>query len=651
MRKLTSTFIGLIMAPAVPAIVLALFGALSAQAAGAAEPLARITVDAGEHTRIDTPVCVSLDGVPLGIPDARYVLTDGSASGQNVALANPVILPAQFEPGSPPKLWFILAGETKPGAKRTYELTEAPKGGTPPRGLGPGVSVRQTQDYCDILYGDTKVLRYNNAVVSPPAGQSDLYKRSGFIHPLWSPAGSVLTNIHAPDHIHHLGIWMPWTHTEFEGKSVDFWNLKEGQGTVRFVKYLATTDGPVYGGFQVEQEHVALKTAEGEKVVLKEVWDVRVYNVGGPGKVPLGTPSGGYWLWDFKSTQRCVADSPLRQVEYRYGGFGFRGAAEWDEQTAEYLTSEGKTRKDGHATRARWCDTSGKIKEWEGVTFYSHPQNFRHPEPMRIWPEGQVFFNWAPSQAGDWEMKPGEDHVFRYRLYVHEGKVNVADAERIWADYAEPPKVTIEPGQARPAVAADRPNDAIVLFDGKDFSHWTTGGDKEIGWKIADGEMTIVPKSGSIMTKQNFTDFKMHVEFKTPQLPPEVKGQGRGNSGVYIQRRYEVQILDSYGLEPKKNECASIYTFKAPDKNVCKKPGEWQSYDITFHAARYEGQKKLKNARISLVHNGVLVHDDAEVPNKTGAGQQEGPEPGPILLQEHGNVVSFRNIWIVPLQE
>jgi hypothetical protein len=434
---------------------------------------------------------------------------------------------------------------------------------------------------------------------------------------------------------------MPWTHTEFEGKPVDFWNLKEGQGTVRFVKYVSTTDGPVYGGFQVEQDHVALKTAEGEKVVLKEVWDVRVYNVGGPDK--------GYWLWDFKSTQRCVADSPLRQVEYRYGGFGFRGAAEWDEQTAEYLTSEGKTRKDGHATRARWCDTSGKIKEWEGVTFYSHPENFRHPEPMRIWPEGQVFFNWAPSQAGDWEMKPGEDHVFRYRLYVHEGKVNVADAERIWADYAEPPKVTVEPGRAKPAVAADRPKDAIVLFDGKDFSHWTTGGDKEIGWKIADGEMTIVPKSGSIMTRQNFTDFKMHVEFKTPQLPPEVKGQGRGNSGVYIQRRYEVQILDSYGLEPKKNECASIYTFKAPDKNVCTKPGEWQSYDITFYAARYEGQKKLKNARISLVHNGVLVHDDVEVPNKTGAGQPEGPEPGPILLQEHGNVVSFRNIWIVPL--
>ena len=136
-------------------------------------------------------------------------------------------------------------------------------------------------------------------------------------------------------------------------------------------------------------------------------------------------------------------------------------------------------------------------------------------------------------------------------------------------------------------------------------------------------------------------------------MPPNVKGQGRGNSGVYIQRRYEVQILDSYGLPRKNNECGSIYKTRAPDKNVCKKPGEWQSYDITFRAARFDGEgknaKKVKNARITVRHNGVMIHDDVDVPNKTGAGRPEGPEPGPILLQEHGNKVEFRNIWIEPL--
>jgi hypothetical protein len=139
------------------------------------------------------------------------------------------------------------------------------------------------------------------------------------------------------------------------------------------------------------------------------------------------------------------------------------------------------------------------------------------------------------------------------------------------------------------------------------------------------------------------------VEFKTPQLPPEVKGEGRGNSGVYIQRRYELQILDSFDREPRNNECGSLYRSRAPDSNACRMSGRWQSYDIEFHAARYEGENKVRNARITVFHNGVLVHDDVGLENKTGAGRPEGPEPGPILLQEHGNAVSFRNIWISPL--
>jgi hypothetical protein len=330
-------------------------------------------------------------------------------------------------------------------------------------------------------------------------------------------------------------------------------------------------------------------------------------------------------------------------LEYRYGGFGFRGAAEWRGDKAAYLTSEGKTREDGHKTRARWCDTAGVSDgEWKGVTHLSHPENFRHPEPMRIWPEfeKEVFFNWAPEQLGEFEMKPGEDHIFRYRLYVHEGKVDVEDTERLWNDYAHPPTVTIE---------AVRPGDAIMLFDGRDFSYWTAGGEKDIGWDIVDGAMKIVPKSGNIMTKRSFSDFRLHAEFKTPQLPPDVKGESRGNSGIYIQRRYEVQILDSYGKEPTNSECGSLYKFRAPDKNPCRMPGRWQSYDIIFRAAKFEGSRKVKNARISVWHNGVLVHNDVELENKTGAGRPEGPEPGPILLQEHGNVGWFRNVWVVPM--
>lgn len=586
----------------------------------AAEPLARLVVEAGEFSRTDTPVSAPLAAVPEAVADLPLSLHEVRGSYRA-----PVA--AQLEQGPVPRLHWMVSGTLPAGAKRVYELAVGDVHGDRL------VKATKGTKHLEIAVGEKKVLRYHHAIVPPPAGQSPLYNRSAFIHPMWSPAGTVLTNIHPADHYHHVGIWMPWTHTEFEGKPTDFWNLNAGQGTVRFVRYLGTTSGPVYGGFQAQQHHVALQTDVGEKIVLDEVWDVRVYNVGGSDK--------GYWLWDFTSTQRNVADSPLKQVEYRYGGFGYRGAAEWDEDNAAYLTSEGKNRKNGHATRARWCDMGGTIDgQWEGVTMYSHPKNFRHPEPMRIWPERQVFFNWAPSQAGDWEMKPGADHVFRYRILVHEGQIDVAEAERIWNDYAHPPEVTVQ---------FNRPENAVVLFDGSDFSQFERQGGGDIKWKLTDDAMQIVPKSGSIMTKRGFRDFMLHAEFKTPQLPPEVKGQGRGNSGFYIQRRYELQILDSFGLEPKDNECGGIYKFKAPDRNVCKKPGQWQTYDLLFQAARFKGDTKTENARITVFHNGVLIHDDVDVPNKTGAGQPEGPTPGPILLQDHGNAVSFRNLWIVPL--
>ncbi|MHC4693400.1 MAG: DUF6807 family protein [Planctomycetota bacterium] len=613
---------------AISMFIFILLTALTNQSFAAAEPLATITVEAGKHTRIDTPVSISLGEIPIGRITGAIGLVE-------VKPLRSMPVATQIEPGDSPRLWWILSGRTPAGSKRTYKLM---KGLVKPLVVEETVEVSKDDSVLQIGKGDTKFLQYNHAPVPPPEGKNPLYTRSGFIHPLWSPTGDVLTEIHPADHIHHVGIWMPWTKTKFEGKEVDFWNLAGGTGTVRFVKFLSTTSGPVYGGFKAEQEHVALKTADGEKIVLKEEWDVRVYNIGGPEK--------GYWLWDFVSRQRCVADSPLYQVKYRYGGFGFRGAAEWVDENSMYLTSEGKTRKDGHATRARWCEAGGAIKgKWAGITFMSHPENFQHPEPMRIWPPGMknVFFNWAPSQATDWVMEPGKEHVFRYRQYVHEGKVKIVDAERMWRDFAEPPKVELEKSGGK----------EIVLFDGTDFSHWMHPDGKEVKWEKIGDAMKIVPKTGSIITKRNFKDFKLHIEFKLPQLPPNVKGQGRGNSGVYIQRRYEIQILDSYDQPPKKNEGGSIYRFKAPAKNACKKPGEWQSYDIEFRAARFEGDgknaKKVKNVRITVKHNGVLIHDDVEVPNKTGAGQKEGPEPGPILLQDHGNEVWFRNIRIVPL--
>lgn len=415
----------------------ALFLALAAQChpefPPVTKPLATITVEAGQYTRIDTPVSVELDG----ISNRRLRLEEIKGSQR-------LPVPAQIETGKPPRLWWILSGTTEAGGKRIYELLE----GSPAKTMG--VEVIKNDSFLQLQIGDSKVLRYNNAIVPPPEGASPLYARSGFIHPLWSPAGEVLTCIHPKDHIHHMGLWMPWTETEFEGRKVDFWNLGKGQGTVRFVKFISTESGAVYGGFGAVQEHVDLRAPGGEKVALNEELDVRVWNLGKPPvpATPVQAPqvqANECWLLDYTSKQRCASSSPLHLLEYRYGGLGFRATSQWNESNSDYLTSEGKTRKDGHGTRARWCNVFGSTAKGDAsVVFMSHPDNHEHPEPMRIWPEGDVFFNFCPIQKADWILEPGETYVLRYRLCVYSGKITQETAEQFWQDFAHPPEVKLE---------------------------------------------------------------------------------------------------------------------------------------------------------------------------------------------------------------
>ncbi len=187
------------------------------------------------------------------------------------------------------------------------------------------------------------------------------------------------------------------------------------------------------------------------------------------------------------------------------------------------------------------------------------------------------------------------------------------------------------------------PEGATVI----DASQLTQEDGKPCTWPTTDGVLEV--GKGNVITKEKYQDFQLHVEFNIPEPPEGAKDQARSNSGVYIQRRYEVQILESFGDDPPRfNGCGSIYRQKAPDKNAAKKAGEWQTYDITFQGARFEDGKKVKGARITVIWNGVKVHDDYEIKDKTGAGKAEGPDPGPILFQDHGAKVKFRNLWILP---
>lgn len=187
-----------------------------------------------------------------------------------------------------------------------------------------------------------------------------------------------------------------------------------------------------------------------------------------------------------------------------------------------------------------------------------------------------------------------------------------------------------------PTMHAAPPRHALVLFDG-------TSADQFNGAKVtADGLLDV----GGV-TKIPVHDFRLHLEFRLPYMP-YATGQGRGNSGVYIQQRYEVQVLDSFGLEGVANECGGLYRQQAPDVNMCLPPLVWQTYDIWFTATRFDDAgNKIANARITLVHNGVTIHNQREIQTKTGAGKPESPEWLPILLQNHNNPVRFRNLWIV----
>jgi 3-keto-disaccharide hydrolase len=198
------------------------------------------------------------------------------------------------------------------------------------------------------------------------------------------------------------------------------------------------------------------------------------------------------------------------------------------------------------------------------------------------------------------------------------------------------------------------PEGAVVLFDGKSLEKWTKqDGKTPAHWKLVDGGAMQVERGGNIFTKEKFGGaFKLHVEFRVP-YEPNNKGQGRGNSGVYVQGRYEVQVLDSYGLDSKNNDCGGIYEVAAPLKNVCKAPTIWQSYDIEFHAPTFENGKKTEPARMTVHHNGVKIHDNVKIPvDNTRAGAGGDPsKPGPIMLQDHGNPVQYRNIWLLPVKD
>ncbi len=213
------------------------------------------------------------------------------------------------------------------------------------------------------------------------------------------------------------------------------------------------------------------------------------------------------------------------------------------------------------------------------------------------------------------------------------------------------PRVVTPGGVSTPKPTATAPSDAIVLFDGKDLSKWVSTRDGSAAkWTVADGIITIKPGAGDIKTKDEFDNYQLHIEFRTPSVV-KGDGQGRGNSGIFQQGVYELQVLDSYNNPTYSNgQAGALYKRVMPLVNASRKPGEWQTYDVIWTAPLFNKDSMiLTPAYITVIHNGVIIQNHTAVAGTTpfiGAPQNQVHGKGPILLQDHGDLVSYRNIWI-----
>lgn len=281
----------------------------------------------------------------------------------------------------------------------------------------------------NIYDGDQLLLSYRFDPVPPPEGVDSIYTRSGFIHPVNTLKGHRLTRMHPVDHWHHLGIWNPWTHVEYRGDTLDFWNLDQAQGTIRFAGFeeIESSDNEVK--FKVKHEHVV--TLNGRKeVALNEFQTITI------------TPqTDSSYTIDFALEYKPATQFPFKILEYRYAGMGWRATEEWDNQNSMVLASGGETRKNADGALAEWVLVQGKLgEEYGGAILMGAPENENHPEPIRVWPEdmydrGDMFVCMFPTKYADWELLPGNTYYLNYRMVIFDGELDKEQVGEYWNNY------------------------------------------------------------------------------------------------------------------------------------------------------------------------------------------------------------------------
>jgi hypothetical protein len=381
-----------------------------------------------EKNDLTIPVHVDLDAITL-LPDSILQLVEVRGKSRS-----PVAY--QIEKNGQRSLHWIIEPGINSGKRRVYELVKGI-----PLEHSTHITTIKDSSFLTISNNNKNLLRYNYKTVYPPKGIDTVYRRSAFIHPLWSPRGQELTRINAPDHYHHWGLWNPWTEVLFENDSVDFWNLARKQGTVQFGKFLSITSGNVFADYKALHEHIVFKKNGENKIAINEIQSVRIYQ-------PAN--NSNYYIADVFIQLNCGSESPVLLLEYRYGGLGMRATQEWNKNNSTVITSEGKARKEADGSKARWCMVQGSVNnDFAGIIFMSYPTNYNYPEPLRVWPEemnnrGDVFINFSPTKNMSWLLSPGKEYLLKYRLVVFNDNFSKEKAEEGWQDFANPPTITVK---------------------------------------------------------------------------------------------------------------------------------------------------------------------------------------------------------------
>jgi len=372
----------------------------------------QFSVEAGPADRSGLPIYVHLEK-PLapGNYELQQVNTKLVTAVQLLDSVTLIFVPQSFAAGT--QSVYQLRKKTGPSKPNPVSLTQKAEG-------------------MAVAVNGKPLFFYHTQPAIPPADSPSSYQRSGFIHPLFSPTGKILTDDFPIGHAHQHGIFMAWVHTRFRDSLVDFWNTMERLGRVEHVKILKADAGYVMARMQINLRHKSSLFGE----ILSEQWLVSVY------------PVSDYFLFDIESDQTNTSTDTLFLEQYRYGGMAYRGSREWNPADSSHFggdwvitTSEGKDRITANHTHARWVDASGKVGgEMNGLTIFDHPSNFRYPQTMRVHPD-MPYWVYAPVVDAPFNIPPGAHYKSRYRYLVHRGPMDVQLVNKIEKDWISNPVI------------------------------------------------------------------------------------------------------------------------------------------------------------------------------------------------------------------